>query len=174
MINIGNEQIAQNNSKEKWKKIIEYAGRIDTNNIDMHTGREINKQAHSAERLLLEDEVLQKPAGKTLQDIGIMYQQDLITGIISTTYTYINNPNFYNEIETTSFTNQLNKITIPCLFLWGKYDLVVPPQLGKDAFGLVNTTHKKLIIFEKSGHFPTENEADKFTAAVSEFIDNYK
>jgi len=171
LLNIGYEQIAQNNSTKEWRAIVNYISQIDTNNIDIETGREINRKAHEAEKYLLNDNIIQKPNSLTMQNVGIMYQQDWLTGIISVTYTYINNNNFYNEIETTSFTNRLNKITIPCLFLWGKYDFVVPQQLGIDAYNMVNTSNKKLVIFDKSGHFPMENQADKFVNEVVDFID---
>lgn len=42
------------------------------------------------------------------------------------------------------------EITIPCLFLLGKYDLVVPPALGTSAFNLVNTTQKVQFCFSVS------------------------
>jgi pimeloyl-ACP methyl ester carboxylesterase len=174
LINVGNEQIELNNNSEKWQDILDYVMQIDTNNINNETGREINRQSHQAERYLLNDNFIQKPEGKTMQDIAIMYQQDWLTGIISACYTYVYNSKFYNEIETTSLTGELNKISIPCLFLWGKYDFVVPSQLGVDAYNLVNTTDKKVVIFEKSGHFPMENQADEFVDNVVTFIESYK
>ena len=173
-IAVGNEQINLNNSKDKWQKIVEYAEQIDTTNIDIQTGRDLNRKAHSVEKYLLHDNIIQKPNGKTMRKLGIMYHEDFLTGIISVTYTYINNEIFYNEIETTSFTDKLHQITIPCLFLWGKYDFIVPSQLGVDAYNLVNTDEKELVIFDRSGHFPMENQADEFVAAVSGFVEKHK
>ncbi len=170
-LNIGSEQIKLNNSKEKWQAVISYVKQIDTNNISIKTGRELNRKAHAVERYLLNDNVLQKPAGKTMSDINIMYHQDFLTGILSVMYTYIMNDKFYNEIETTSFTDELYKIKIPSLFLWGKYDFVVPSQLGVDAYNKVNTNNKEWHIFDKSGHFPMENQADEFVSVVTRFID---
>ena len=71
-------------------------------------------------------------------------------------------------------TDRLNEVEIPSLFLWGKYDFVVPPALGEDAYNLVNTTEKELVIFERSGHSPMFDEPVLFTEKVKGFVELYK
>jgi len=103
-----------------------------------------------------------------------LYNQNIITGIFSGNYTYVNNKGFYNEIELASYTNQLQNINLPSLFLWGKYDFIVPAALGYDAYNLVNTQHKNIIIFEQSGHMPMKNQPYEFVDAISNFVETYK
>ena len=78
------------------------------------------------------------------------------------------------ETEKASMTADLNKITIPSLFLWGKYDFVVPPSLGEMAFNNVSSTKKEVVIFEKSGHSPMDSEPDLFAEKVIQFVELHK
>ena len=84
------------------------------------------------------------------------------------------NDKFFDEVVNNSFTPELHIIKIPCLFLWGKYDFVVPSTLGHDAYNRVSSADKKIIIFEKSGHSPMLNQADEFVEAVSGFVETHK
>jgi pimeloyl-ACP methyl ester carboxylesterase len=173
-IKIGNEQIALNNHKEKWMEIVSWAQQIDTSYINRDMIIEINSQAHYVENYLLEDNVIQKPAKKTMRDLSVFYSQNTITRIFSGYYTFMGNDKFFNDVVNNSFTPELHNITIPCLFLWGKYDFTVPPTLGDDAYNRVNTTDKNIVIFDKSGHSPMLNQAGDFVDEVIDFIEMYK
>ncbi len=173
-LDIGNEQISLNNNTENWQEIILWTEQIDTNNLTNQMIFDINTKSHLVESYFLEDNILQKPDDKTMRDIGILYNQNTITRLFSGNYTFMGNDKFFNEVVNNSFTPELHKITIPCLFLWGKYDFVVPPALGYNAYNRVNTTEKELIIFEKSAHSPMINQADEFVEAVTNFIETYK
>ena len=74
-------------------------------------------------------------------------------------------------LEQYSATDQLNRITIPTLLLWGEFDFVVSPELGYSALEEISSADKELIIFERSGHSPMNNEPDRFVAAVTAFVD---
>ena len=78
--------------------------------------------------MLEDDEVINTPAYTSLEELRPV---SLITSYFSGAAT---SNLLFDEIEKTEMTDQLYKINIPCLFLWGKYDIVVPPQLAKDAF----------------------------------------
>ncbi|HAW19856.1 MAG TPA: hypothetical protein DCX14_06705 [Flavobacteriales bacterium] len=80
----------------------------------------------------------------------------------------------HDEVEASSMTDALHLIDVPCLFLWGKYDFVVPPQLGKDGFNKVSSADKELVIFQYSGHSPMVNEPELFAAEIIEFINRNK
>ena len=174
LIDVGNKQISLNNSKDKWQEIISWVNKLDTNNINIEQGRELNRKARIAEQILIDDGFVTAPDKKTFRDLTIMYNQNIITGIFSGNYTYVNNEGFYNEIELTSYTNKLHNIHLPSLFLWGKYDFIVPSALGYDAYNLVNTQHKNIVIFKQSGHMPMKNQPYEFVNAVSNFVETYK
>ena len=171
-IEIAEQQISVANSTDDWQAILDWASQIDTNNISIEQGGEINSNGHSAENYLYYDGIIAEgDIDFTIRDMLIFYHQNFFTSSISGAYTtnYL-----YNEVETTSYTAQLETITTPCLFLWGKYDFVVPTQLGYDAYNKVNTTEKEIIIFEYSGHSPMVNEPDKFAKVIIDFVEKYK
>ena len=174
LIKVGNQQISQNNSKDKWQELISWANQLDTNNISIEQGRDLNRKARIAEQLLIDDGIIKAPDKKTFRDLTILYKHNIITGIFSGYYTYISNEGFYNEIELTSYTNRLKNIHLPSLFLWGKYDFIVPVALGYDAYNLVNTQYKNIVVFEQSGHIPMKNQPYKFVDAISNFVETYK
>jgi len=165
-IETANEQIDLGNSTEKWSEIKTWAEAIDTTNITDEISGEINSKGHEVETNLQSDGVLQEG------EFGPYY---IINPLNALTSKWAGNFAAYylnEEVEQTSLTNQLYKIELPCLFLYGKYDFVTPYQLGISALSKVSSENKKLVIFEKSGHSPMNNEADLFVSEIVNFIDN--
>lgn len=159
------EQIAAGNSTDKWTEILEWANGLDTNNLGLDEGGEINQRGYEAEDLLAQDGLLD------MGDYSFTTPLDptnALTSFLSGNYT---NGLLEEENEATALTDSLHQITVPCLFLWGQYDFVVPPQLGVDAYNRVSSTDKELVIFTRSGHSPMDNESDLFTAEMIEFIE---
>ncbi len=164
-----NTQIAAGNSVDQWQAILDWASAIDTNNISVDQGGEINSKAYEAEGYLRNDGILSSSSGGITNSLFFGPTNPIISGISGNATS-----NLLNEVEELSMTDELHKVTIPCLFLWGKYDFVVPPQLGVDAYNEVSSAQKKLVIFESSGHSPMDNEWEKFTQEVIEFVDLVK
>ena len=169
-IEIGNQQITAGNSVAEWQDIVDWAQTIDTNNISLAQGGEINSNGFKAEELLTNDGLIQPGEEAFRLSGGINPTNGLISNITGNNTSDL----LENEVENLSLTDQLSKINRPCLFLYSKYDFVVPPQLGLDAFAAVNTTDKKFVLFEESGHSPMDNEPAKFVAEVVEFVEQYK
>lgn len=169
---VANEQINLGNSIEAWQEIYDWANAVDTNNITIEIGGEINSNGHQVEGYLKKDEVLtQGEYGDPIRDMLIAYQTNIFTSSIAGGIT---SAILYEEIENTAKTNQLEKITIPCLFLWGKYDFVVPPQVGVIAFNKVSSTEKEFVLLETSGHSPMVNQPYIFNEAIIDFVEKYK
>ncbi|RLD59965.1 MAG: hypothetical protein DRJ01_10495 [Bacteroidetes bacterium] len=174
IIKDGNEQINLGNSTEKWEELIEQVKNIDTNNISITEGRELNKKARIAQKYLFKDDITQKPQSVTWRDAGIFYHEDFLTAAVSGSWFYVLNNSFYNEIETASYSDKLCKITIPTLLLWGKYDFIVPPALGRNAFKLTGSEDKKLVIFNKSSHSPMNNQPEEFVDEIIQFVEGHQ
>ncbi|MCF6241804.1 MAG: lysophospholipase, partial [Bacteroidales bacterium] len=164
-INVANEQIALGNHIEDWQGILDWASAIDTTNISEEQKTELNQNAFKVEEWLKEDNILQESeeGGNSSNIINP------VTNYFSGNAT---NRMLSDEVEATSLTNDLHKITIPVLVLWGKYDLVVTPTLGYDTYNKVSSTVKNFVIFEKSGHSPMNNEWRKFTDEILQFVDD--
>ncbi len=170
---IGNEQITLGNSTKKWEALISEVSTIDTGNISIKEGRDLNKKARLAQKYLLNDGFIQKPEAVTWRDAGIIYHQDFLTAALSGSWFYLLNNNFYNEIETTSYTGELYKIELPTLLLWGEYDFIVPPELGFSAYRTISSSDKKMIVFQKSGHSPINNQPKEFVDEIIQFVEQH-
>ncbi len=165
---VATEQLALGNSTAKWTDILNWANGIDTLNISYEQGGEINEKAYEAEELLLNDGIL---ANGDDSYAPLLSPTNMLTSAITGNITAgLLDP----EIESTSLTDSLFKITVPSLFLWGKYDFVVAPQLGVDAFNKVSSIDKELVIFQESGHSPMVNEPELFAQEIIEFVERNK
>ena len=167
-LQVGSEQIAAGNSVDKWQGIITWAQGFDTTNITIDQSGEINSKAHEVEQILQEDGVLANSSsggGKLYSPVNAL--TSLLSG--NATADLLN-----EEVEQTAMTDQMHQIDIPCLFLWGRYDFVVPPALGSSGYNAITHSNKHLVFFEKSAHSPMDNEPDAFVAAVVNFVEMYR
>ncbi len=164
-ITIGEDQIAKGTEVDKWKEIVDFARGVDTLNITDEIGGEINGHGHKAEGLLSE---VKGGEYDGIQMPILRNPTDPISGAVAGSFTA--NRLLSSGIENIALTDSLHKITLPSLFLWGKYDFVVPPQLGLDAVNGVSSAKKELIIYEHSGHSPMNGEGKEFASDILEFI----
>lgn len=167
-IEIGNQEIAAGNNTDKWKEIVDFAESVDTNNITTEEGGKINSYGFEAEGLIADVQ----SGEQTSSSHGLLTNPILSLG--SKLSSGLTANAIFKETEAAAMTNQLDKVTIPCLFLWGKYDFVVPPALAYSAYNKVSSTSKKVALFEKSGHSPMDNEASLFSQEVIDFVEAHK
>lgn len=73
--------------------------------------------------------------------------------------------------EGIDLTMEVENIKIPSLFIYGKYDVSVPPRMGQKAFENLGSEDKQIEIFENSIHHPFDSESDKFGDLLVEFIE---
>lgn len=78
---------------------------------------------------------------------------------------------FFESIGTlhaTDLTPHLDGLTMPVMGIYGKNDIIVSPrqsQVLKEHVG-----HSEIAWFERSGHFPMMDEAERFHQTVSHFL----
>ena len=82
--------------------------------------------------------------------------------------------NFLESLESADYSDQLHKIKIPSLLLWGQYDFVVPPNVGQAAVANLGSSYKKLVLFSHSGHHPMETETDPVEDEIINFVETFK
>ena len=169
-LKIGKEEINAGNNSDFWQPIVDKVSNIDTNNISSEEQNYLNDNGFKAEAKIAE--VKSDGDKGSGADYGIANSPDISLTVYLSNQAV--NPILNKESQITPLTTQLNKISIPCQFLWGKYDFVVPPALGSSAFNLVTTNKKELVIFNHSGHSPMSNEPELFVKEVVEFIELYK
>lgn len=80
-----------------------------------------------------------------------------------------------NASEGMDLRADLAKIQIPSLYLYGKYDDIVPPQQGQDAFENLGTPEadKSFLILQGSGHNPMLNEPELMNQTIIDFLSKY-
>jgi len=73
-----------------------------------------------------------------------------------------------------SYTDRLNEITVPSLFLYGSLDFVCPPQLGRDAYERVDTDATEFVVFEDAGHSLMANYPEEYADTIINFVDIWR
>ena len=177
MEEISTQQIQANTEvKEDWEEILDFVQNFDTTDLD-ETDRflEVNAKAGAAEVLAFRDDLIEA----TIPDLEGLWQHlaganHPLTGL--TNSYQIARTQLLDEAIALPLTNELDKIKIPALLLWGKYDFIVPPSLGEEMLENLGTPddRKSLIIYENSGHSPMDGDAEAFTQEVIDFVEIYR
>ena len=79
------------------------------------------------------------------------------------------------EVNGTNLIPELSRLTLPTLFVYGRYDDIVTPELGEDAFNEIGTpnTDKYFELYLNSGHQPFVNEPNLLAQDVVDFVGKY-
>lgn len=164
------EQLKLGNFTEEWTELQDYLNDVDRNNISDVEKLRLNNYGYRVDYWLRESGFVNNidvKAGKyayfSYHDANVGAFNSIVTGSV-----------VYNRIKDLDFTSDLSGIEVPGLFLWGKYDFVVPVEMGKIAFDNHGAIDKELIIFERSGHSPMLNEPAAFNAPLVAFIERLK
>ena len=166
---LAEEELTANRNADFWSEVKERVEQIDTNNINDDDRGYLNSKGFEAEAKL--DIYNPDTSGNNEGNYGLKSPDLSLSGYVANQFI---NPILNEDSQKLPLTSRLSEIEVPCLFLWGKYDLVVPPALGEDAYNRVNTADKKLVVYEHSGHSPMVNEPGAFVNEVKNFIDQYK
>ncbi|MFK7921078.1 MAG: alpha/beta fold hydrolase [Bacteroidia bacterium] len=115
--------------------------------------------------------------GTTLPpDLGDLYRSAIIEN--NPLYWWLNDRRNKPYLEARdagyALRERLAEITLPSLFLWGHFDLSVPPLLGEIAFAEQASIDKRLVILEQSEHLPYLSEPELFLEEVVAFVERLK
>lgn len=161
LLHYGNIELAAGNNSSDWNEIVDWCNQNGFEGLE--NASLLNGFAHRAEGLIqavaepefsLDFEQIQANAFLSEWSNGIA---SAIREIDNPTYT---NPN----------TDQLFKIQLPTLLLWGKYDFVCPPELADDIENYIGSSDVEKISYSNSGHSPMNNEPIKFWEDVIEWV----
>lgn len=182
MEEIANTQLQSTSEYSRdWQEVLDYASGFkekaaaDNFKLDLDLTIEMNRKAGQA--------------GDLAEKAGLVEERKFVGGELNTLF--FNSANFLtgfsNSVQTgssdlwdnilnESLTEDLEKITIPSLILFGKYDFVVAPSLGEEMMANLGTpdADKSLVIFDQSGHSPMVSETEKFVEVVVSFIEQYR
>jgi len=165
LIDTARSEIDKGNYVSQWQNILNYC-----NDHDPLSSYAVSSQtetyAHMAEGYM----------GITQNNLVFSLAEDpsdQLANYYNLYYTSAGN-NFLESLESADYSDQLNKIRIPSLLLWGQYDFVVPPKVGEDAMNSLGSSYKKLVLFSHSGHHPMETETDEAENEIINFIETFQ
>lgn len=165
----GNEQLSAGTHVDFWQSLLDKVELIDTNNISGSDQSTLNYHGRLAEEKIPEI-ITDNPNNSS--EFG--WASDPEGGVVTFMSNISVNPILNQQSANNPLSDQIDQIAIPSLFVWGKYDFIVPPAMGVYAHNHVGTSNKELVIFQHSGHFPMKNEPELFVQEVSSFIELYK
>lgn len=167
LIDTGNAEIAKGNYPAQWKTIVDYCNGHQAN-ISLDVDLQIDTYASLAESYV--------PVNKVTTAVNYFSPSSPFSfgaDLYFLNYTTAGRK-FQQSIEPASFTDQLYKIKIPSLLIWGKYDFTVPIGSGMHALNNLGSAYKQLLVMPQSGHVPMDGNTDLFASSVSAFIEAVK
>ncbi|MEL7219900.1 MAG: alpha/beta hydrolase [Bacteroidota bacterium] len=162
-----NEQIAVGNSIAHWEGVLELLENVGSSYSDEDFSK-LNIKAHESEVILARDGVVNE--SQSLGEDGEP-RSFAVRNNLQTLFILTEKKGLFRDV---SFTDRLPEITIPSLILWGEHDLVVPTKFAHEAYDQLGSTHKELVLFERTGHSPLESEPELFAEKVIAFINEYR
>ena len=181
MEEISREQIAANSDNRKqWEEILEFVEGFDLGSlVDVDAFVEVNIKAIKAEKLAYSDGLTaesDEDPGELLKGLLNYFfgKHHPLTGLSNKIQ--LNQTQLLEEAIANPLSDELFRIQIPSLLLWGQLDFIVPPNQGFDAYNNLGTTEdqKRLVLFEVSGHSPMSNEPHRFVDEVVGFIEGLR
>lgn len=172
LINLSNEMIAKGDDIEKWESALEWT--------------EENPQITTREQKNKWRSFIGNPGDGVIpeEDVSIG-GGDVLNLLFASSYNVFPSYTSKNlsktgkllaeEIRGTNMLTEVSNITLPTLFIWGRYDDLIPPELGMEVYNAFGTEEnkKEFILFEESGHQPFGNEKEKFQNSIIDFIRRY-
>lgn len=161
LLHYGNIELAAGNNPTDWNEIVDWC------NENGFEGREnagmLNGFAHRAEGLF--DNITQPEYNVQIKQILASAIFSGLSNGFASGIREIDNPTY-----TTPISDELVKLKLPTLLLWGKYDFVCPPELADDIERNIGSSDVTKIMYTTSGHSPMYNEPIKFWGDVVNWI----
>jgi pimeloyl-ACP methyl ester carboxylesterase len=179
ILKVGEEQIAKGNSVGKWESIISFAKEYDPSDKKLDNWLKINEKGHEGMELLIKDGEIKNSSISTKEALKYLFfsPSNILTHYINdninkTGMTVASNSN----IGDYSCSHLLQNVKIPCLFLWGEYDLVVPPEVAVDGYNNISTApeDKKMVIFKNGHHNILNSNTNEVHSEFFTFIERYR
>jgi pimeloyl-ACP methyl ester carboxylesterase len=165
LIDTARSEISKSNYVSQWQNILNYCSTHDPLS-SYEISSQTESYAHFAEEYM---GIKQSTSWLSLSTDP----SNFLTNYYNLYYTSTGN-NFLEGLDSDSYSNQLYKIKIPSLLLWGQYDFVVPPVIGQDGMTNLGSTFKKMVLFPHSGHHPMETDTNLVEDEIIKFIDTFQ
>jgi pimeloyl-ACP methyl ester carboxylesterase len=161
----GKDEIANNRNVDRWTPIINYCN-AHAFNESYDVGGQLNSYANSVEGLI--EKINKVPKQSIFTNFTANYfplTSQLGNILSSSTFLKID-----KQAYTAPISENLFKINVPTLLLWGRHDFVCPIGLADDIKKHIGSTDLTQIVFEHSGHSPMNNEPELFCKALIDWV----
>ena len=167
MLRIGEELKPNSGNSSDWQEILEEVMVIDATDDENYDI--LLENGAKVVDLVLKDKVVEQPlTAEKVQRAAI--DNNPIHWYVAN---FLNRPiNTALESNYTVF-DSLDRIDIPSLFIYGKYDVSVPREMGEEAFNVLFPPFGEYNLYEKSMHHPFDSEPERFGNDVHDFIEKW-
>jgi pimeloyl-ACP methyl ester carboxylesterase len=166
LLSVGKTEIALNKNVDSWQDIITFCNN-HTGGFSFEESMDLEDYAATAETLM--DSARQVSISNYISNYVIQKQFPLTS--IAVNYLYSINASINNEISKANFSPFMNRITVPVLLLWGKYDFICPEGLADDIYSRISSTVKKKVTSPISGHDMILVDKKLFCNEVANFVE---
>jgi pimeloyl-ACP methyl ester carboxylesterase len=163
----GKREIAGNRNTATWQEIVNYCNAHAFNeSFDVST--QLNSYAGQAEGYIAEVKAGVSNLSIALE--GSKTNNFPITAQLVNLYNSARVLKIDRQANPIPISENLYKIKLPTLLLWGRYDFVCPIGLKDDIKKNIRSTDVSEKTFENSGHSPMINEPEAFWSVVVNWV----
>ncbi len=163
----GKKEIQADRNTNKWQKIVDY-GNAHAFNESNDVAFQFNLYAVAAEGYM--QEVAPRVSILNQSIDAVKVNKFPVTAQVSNlAYSALINKISY-QAYAVPISENLYKLKLPSLLLWGKYDFVCPTGLIDDIKKNISSRDVSEKVFEKSGHTPNDNEPELFWKTLVDWV----
>jgi pimeloyl-ACP methyl ester carboxylesterase len=169
LLSVGQSEMLQNRKVEEWEPIVSWCN-AHPGNFSFEESQKLESFATEAEGYI--DSIKHINIVREVLKYSISDKYPL-TAIVSNLL-YSEDSAFNRDLAKTQFSSDLDKVTIPVLLLWGKYDFTCPPALGEDFYNRISSADKRMVLSKKSGHDMMLQDEELFCNEINDFVFKHK
>jgi proline iminopeptidase len=163
----GNQEIAANRNTVGWQEIVNYCN-AHAYNESFEVAVQLNRYSTKAEGYMSEVKISRSNLNIAIE--GVNTNQFPVTAQLVNLYNSALIRKIDRQAYSIPISENLYKIKLPTLLLWGRYDFTCPLRLADDIKKNITSTDVTEEIFEHSGHSPMFNESEAFWNATLNWL----
>lgn len=176
LINIANEEIAKGNNVAEWQEALDWAN----NNLAINTGEQENKFMNylyltdPTKSVMNKEDKLKSKSFKQILSILFTSSYNSLPAYASFHYNVVSDK-LRKDAEGKNFVSTVSSLTLPAMFIWGKYDWNVPPEIGQEVFNNMgtNSSDKFFKLMPNSSHVPYLSDPEVLQNEITDFVTKY-
>lgn len=172
LINIANEEIARSSKVDHWTAALNWAN-ANPQIVTREQKNEWKAFIGSPGEIIIPEEL----ATLSLRDylaIGFASSYNPFPAYTSSNLEVVNN-RLNTDAEGTNLISAVSALSLPTLFIWGRYDDLIAPEEGMEVFTNFGTapSDKYFRLFNQSSHEPYISDPENFQNEIIEFVQTH-